>query len=128
MGPVSAIIVPMDKIRAGRNLMAAANPREVAMRLRAAMAVSGLTQSDVVRIFGFGSAQVSQWLTGRNRPSLENLLLMLPWLDVDANYILVGDYGTMSYAKRDALAAAHDNARAIIDARDAASDADASSA
>jgi transcriptional regulator with XRE-family HTH domain len=110
-GQVSAIIVPMDKIRAGRRLLVAGSPREVSWRLAAAMKVAGLSQADIVRQLGFGSSQVSQWLSGRNRPSLDNLYLLLPFLDVDLNYLLLGEVGSLTYAKRDALLAAYDEAK-----------------
>jgi transcriptional regulator with XRE-family HTH domain len=109
----------MDKIRAGRRLMAAGSPAEVALRLAAAMKLAGLQQVDLVKQLGFGSSQVSQWLDGRNRPSVDNLLLMLPFLDVDLNYLLIGDLGGMSYAKRDALTAAADDARAEAERKSA---------
>ena len=107
---MSAIVLCMDKARTGRRLMAAAAPSEVGLRLAAALAVAGITQAELCRQLGFSSAQVSQWVGGRNRPTLENLALMLPFLDVDPNYLLFGDDSAFSYAKRDALKAACEEA------------------
>jgi transcriptional regulator with XRE-family HTH domain len=109
---MSAIIVAMDKARTGRRLMAAAHPAEVGARLAAAMTVAGIKQADLCRQVGFSSAQVSQWIRGKNRPSLENLALMLPYLDVDPNYLLFGDDAHFNYAKRDALLSAYRAAKA----------------
>jgi transcriptional regulator with XRE-family HTH domain len=108
----------MDKARTGRRLAAAAHPREVGARLAAAMQVADIKQADLCRQIGFSSAQVSQWIRGKNRPSIENLALMLPYLDVDPNYLLFGDDARFSYEKRDALLTAYREVLAALNAED----------
>jgi transcriptional regulator with XRE-family HTH domain len=101
----------MDKARTGRRLVAAARPVEVGLRLLAALKVAGISQADLCRATGIQSSQLSQWITGRNRPSLEPLLIALPHLQVDLNYLYMGDVSAFSYEKRDALLEAANTAR-----------------
>jgi transcriptional regulator with XRE-family HTH domain len=96
----------MDKARTGRRLVAASHPIEVGIRYAAALKVAGLIPADITRETGIQSPQLSQWISGRNRPSIDALLLTLPYIDVDLNYLFLGDAGGLPYAKRDALAEA----------------------
>jgi transcriptional regulator with XRE-family HTH domain len=111
---LGAIIIPMEPIRAGRRLLKAADPEQVALRLAAALRAQNLTSNDLIQTFGFQSSQVSQWLKGENRPDLSNALLMLPYLDIDLHFLFLGELGGLPHAKRDVLLAAMEELQAAM--------------
>jgi len=115
---MSAIIIPMDKARAGRRLLALADTKETGLRIKAALKVAGMTQADLQRQIGASSSQITQWGKGRNYPSIPSLLLALPYLEVDLNYIFLGDMAAFPYAKRDALQSAYEELKAEADRRE----------
>ncbi len=101
---MSAIIVPMDKARAGRLLaQRASDLRLVARRLIAARQAAGLRHADVVAGSGVGSSQYAQWEMARSRPRVDQLGLVLPFLDVTSDWIYFGDDRGLSWEKRAAL-------------------------
>jgi len=85
---------------------------------------AGLSQAELCRLTGIQTGQLNQWIKGKHRPSLDALLIALPYLDVTIQYILIGDEGALSYERRDALreaatALAHEDDDDVGDAVDA---------
>jgi transcriptional regulator with XRE-family HTH domain len=108
---MSAIIYPMDKIRAGRLLaIKAAQTEEIGLRIVTARKAASLTQADLRRFTGLASAQISQWETGKHRPSLDALVVLLPFLEVDLDYLFLGDDTALAWPKRMQLQNAYEEA------------------
>jgi transcriptional regulator with XRE-family HTH domain len=118
---MSAIIVPMDKIRTARRLaIAASATREIGLRIMAARLALGMSQADLCKLLDMDSSQISQWETGKHRPSLDAVVQLLPFLEVDLDYVFLGDIAGFPWAKRDALQNAYEQALAEDAERQAA--------
>jgi transcriptional regulator with XRE-family HTH domain len=80
------------------------------LRFAAARIALGMSQADVCKIGGLPSAQISQWETGKHRPSLDALVALLPLLEVDLDYLFLGDQSALRWEKRMALENAYEQA------------------
>jgi transcriptional regulator with XRE-family HTH domain len=104
---MSAMIIPMDKARAGRLLaQRASDLRAVARRMLAARRAAGLRSVDICAGAGITSSQLSNWEAAKSRPRVDQLGLILPFLDVTSDWIYFGDDRGLSWTKREALLAA----------------------
>ena len=101
----------MTKVRAGATLQQRISQTvDIGLRIVAARKAVGMSQADLCRATGLPSAQVSQWETGKRRPSLDFVVLLLPHLDVSLDYLFLGDFRGLSRAKEDDLKNAWENA------------------
>jgi transcriptional regulator with XRE-family HTH domain len=108
---MTAIIVPMDKIRAGRQLaMRAAATRDIGLRVAAARIAAGMSQADLCKMAGLASSMVSQWERGKHRPSLDQIAPLLPLLEVSLDYLFLGETRGLSWEKSVSLSNAWEEA------------------
>lgn len=72
-------------------------PTAVALRIRALMSVAGLGTTDYGRALGgVHRATVQSWVYGRSTPRREQLLQICRREGVNADFILFGDWRTLS--------------------------------
>jgi transcriptional regulator with XRE-family HTH domain len=108
---MTAIIFSMDKRRSQQRLATEARrTHEIGLRIVAARKAVGLDQASLCRFTGFPSSQVSQWETGRHRPSLDAAVQLLPYLDVTLDYLFLGDKRALNWDKATALDNAYEDA------------------
>jgi transcriptional regulator with XRE-family HTH domain len=118
---MTAIIFSMDKRRTQQRLaMQAGLTREIGLRIVAARKAVGLDQAGLCRFTGFPSSQISQWETGKHRPSLDFVVQLLPYLDVDLDYLFLGDQRALNWDKVTALSNAYEEAIEEAHQRDVA--------
>lgn len=104
---MSAIIVRMDQVRAGRVLaQRASDLAAVGRRLVAARTAKGLRQRDLAAISGLGTNTIANWETGTRRPRVDQLALVLPVLEVSSDWIYFADDRALAWQVREAVLAA----------------------
>lgn len=101
---MSAIVISMDKARAGRLLAQRATDLiAVARRMVAARRVSGLRAVDLCAGSGITSSQLANWEAGKSRPRVDQLGLALPFLEVTSDWIFYGNETGLPWERRIAL-------------------------
>jgi len=69
-------------------------------RLRAAIKLSGLTQSEISLTIGTASARISEWSNGRSTPDFKYLSRLPNALNVSGHWLLTGN-GSMELTETD---------------------------
>jgi transcriptional regulator with XRE-family HTH domain len=121
---VSAIVIRMDQVRAGRALaQRASDLAGVGRRLVAARLAKGLRQRDLAGISGLGTNTIANWETGARRPRIDQLALVLPVLEVSSDWIYFADDRALSWQVREAVLRALETLASDSTAAPTASDA-----
>lgn len=104
---MSAIVIRMDQVKAGRILAQRASDLVgVARRIVAARTAKGLRQRDLAAISGLGTNTLANWETAARRPRIDQLALILPVLEVSSDWIYFGDDRALNWQVRDAVLSA----------------------
>jgi transcriptional regulator with XRE-family HTH domain len=102
----TAIVIHMDQIRAGQALArTAANVEGIARRLIAARRAQGLRNTELAAKSGVNKNTISNWETAIKRPSIDQLALVLPVLDVTADFVFFGDDRSLRWEVRERIMA-----------------------
>lgn len=102
---VTAIIIRMSTIRTGRHLAAATHDlAAIGRRLQAARRAAGLQLGEAAAQAGLAHNTLSQWENGTRRPSLDQLVLLIPLLRLTLDFIYLGDDRGLDWQTREAVA------------------------
>lgn len=104
---MNGIILRMPVSRSSQALCRrVADVAAIARRLVAARRAKKLRQIDLARMTGVAPNALSNWEQGIRRPSLDQVVLLLPALDVTLDFIYFGDDRGLSWEVREAIMAA----------------------
>lgn len=104
---MSATVIVMEENIAGRRLArAATDVRAIARRLVAARLAAGLRPAELAWRARIGRNTLANWETGLKRPSVDQLALVLPILNVTLDYVYFGDLSRLSWETRERIEAA----------------------
>ena len=99
------MIIPMSEIRTGRQLACASHDlRRIGRRLEAARRAAGFGLTELASRVGLGHNTLSQWENGTRRPSIDQLVLLLPALRLTLDFVYLGDDRALDWATREAIA------------------------
>jgi len=101
------ILLHMPPSQTGRALVRRAHDvPAIARRLRLARIARGLRSARAAEMAGITRNALSNWETGRQRPSLDQVILLLPVLGVTLDYLYLGDDRGLTWEVREAIATA----------------------
>lgn len=99
-----AKIICMTQQRTIRELATrATDTAAIGRRLAAAREAVGLRQVDLAELSGVARNTLAQWESGAFRPSLDQVVRLLPVLGVDLDWIYLGDDRGLPFHVRQAL-------------------------
>lgn len=102
---VNDMIISMDEVRSGRALARrVVDLPAIARRLVATRLARGLSASELGGRSGIAKNTISMWEHARNRPSLDQVALIVPVLNVSLDWIYFGDDTGMDWELRNRIA------------------------
>jgi transcriptional regulator with XRE-family HTH domain len=115
---VNAIVICMDKLRAGRQLaQAAADHESIGRRLIAARQAAGMQAVELAAASGVAPNAISNWENGTRRPSVDQLALVLPILRVSSDWIYYANDAGLDWRVKEAVERELDRLPATTDGR-----------
>lgn len=103
---MSAIVYVMEANITGRRLAQLANDvRAIGRRLVAARRAAGLRPIDVALRAQIGRNTLANWEMGVKRPSVDQLALLLPILEVTLDYVYFGDLSRLPWERKERIEA-----------------------
>lgn len=101
---MNAIVICMEKLRAGRQLaQAAADHEGIGRRLIAARQAAGLQAVELAEAAGVAQNALSNWENGSRRPSIDQLAYLLPILKVSSDWIYFGNDTGLDWRVKEAI-------------------------
>ncbi len=110
---MSAIIVCMETVRAGRSLVkAATDDAAIGERISAARRVRGMRGVDLAAATGIAPNTISNWESGIRKPSIENAAMLKAVLGISTDWLFFGDDTALPWQHREQLLAELEKVRA----------------
>ena len=101
---MSAILVRMENLRAGRQLAQRASDLDsIGRRLTASREAQGLRITDLAANSGVAKNTISNWEAGDRRPSLDQVALVLPILNITLDWVYFGDDAGLDWKIRESI-------------------------
>lgn len=116
---MSASIVPMQHVRAGRNLISKASDfSEIGRRIVAGRKMRGMRPTDLAATIGVGTNVLAMWETGARRPNIEHASMLIAVFGVTLDWLYYGSDQGLDWQLREALLAHLEAAHVAADSTD----------
>ena len=114
---MSASIVPMQHVRAGRHLVTKASDfSEIGRRIVAGRKMRGMRPTDLAATIGVGTNVLAMWETGARRPNIEHASMLIAVFGVTLDWLYYGSDQGLDWQLREALLAQLEDVAAPADA------------
>jgi DNA-binding XRE family transcriptional regulator len=103
---VSASVVPMEPVRAGRALITRASDfRDIGRRIIAGRKVRGMRPTDLAATIGVGTNVLAMWETGQRRPNIEHAAMLIAVFGTTLDWLYFGRDEGLDWQVREKLLA-----------------------